>query len=341
MSVSVRYRSRHALFTHETLRLVRGRPAAKLPMKLPDGEATPVETVDRWLSAVSLVSAAEEAARSDFGPLNVVSVAASQAACVVMLGMIAGGGDDTPAKDETFLLLLDRAAKAVAPRAFPRRMRGELINLTDVRNLALHRGIAVAHETARRGAQTARRLLDALPGLLDEELHVDHDAGVATAVASRLEAKSLAEALVSADRSLREGDHLQSAAWLSRAWALAMHRAHLLTSGYQTSDRMQRSWRGLEAVVEKVAQATAINEVWISRFAIGLDPKSLIRLSEVLGSHAQGNPPIVKRYNSSDPSPDDVTWAIGRVTEVIYRLWAGGLLDLSAWERQMERAGQS
>jgi hypothetical protein len=113
-----------------------------------------------------------------------------------------------------------------------------------------------------------------------------------------------------------------------------------LVSGYQTSKGIARHNRGVEADVEQLANATAINQVWVSRLALGMDPQALIRLSNIVGSHPRGDPPKVIRYQD-DPTADDVLWALGRVTEVVYRLWAGGLLDLSAWEQQIQRSIES
>lgn len=299
-----------------------------------------VVSVDRWLSAVSLVSAAEEAARADFGPMNVVSIAASQSACVALLGLIAGQVDDTRPKDETFIRLLERAVAAAKPRKFPQLLYGELVDVTDVRNLALHRGIAVAHETALRGARTARRLLGALPELMQEDLVGDGNIGIAGAVASRLEPTYLSAALSGAEESMKQGDHIQAAAWLSVAWQEAMRRAHLRTQEYETKDQFPPHKKtAVESAVASLVQKVAVEEVWISRFAIGIDPRSLIRLSEMLGRpyHSESGPPTVSRYGLPEPSTDDVVWAMGRVTEVLYRLWAGGLLDLSAWERSTHR----
>jgi hypothetical protein len=241
---------------------------------------------------------------------------------------VANGGDEIPKRDESFVDLLNRASAAAAPRKLPTRLRPQLVDLTEVRNLALHRGVAVDQATARRGAETARRMLDALPALLDRDLRLTGDAGVASAVASRLEDKRVAEHLVAAEASLRAGDHLQAAAWLSSAWIGAMSRARLRTSGYGTPDKSARI-----GAVERLSHEVAINDVWISRLAVGLEPKSLVRLGEVLGSHPRGNPPKVQRYGLDDPSHDDVVWALGRVTEVIYKLWAGGLLEPAWWER--------
>jgi hypothetical protein len=46
--------------------------------------------------------------------------------------------------------------------------------------------------------------------------------------------------------------------------------------------------------------------------------------------------PRVARQEEGKPTVEDVTWAIARVTEIVYRLWYAGSLEKSYWERMTE-----
>jgi hypothetical protein len=310
--------------------------------------------VARWLGAVSLIAAAEDAARAQDPALNTVAVASAHSACEAMLGLIAGTGSKIAPREERFRQLLDRAIEAVpSDAALPAQLQTDLVDLNDVRNFALHRGVAVADPTALRATLTARALLDFLPRVIDVD-DLPGGAGLTRAVAQRVEIPMLRACLERAEDLLRAHDHVAAADNLAGAFALVVGRAELpdsrrfpdrvasfglgLSFG-QSSDRaLSDLVRVLERPIKNLSEASRRDEKWILRIGLGMSRANLARLQSILGDYVIWNDqhqPVVNR-DEAKPTLEDVTWAIARVTEIVYRLWYAGSLDKSWWERQAD-----
>jgi hypothetical protein len=305
--------------------------------------------VARWLGAVSLIAAAEDAARARDTALNIVAVACAHSASEVMLGLIAAFGSGRPApRFETFDALLKRALAALPESVtFPDRLPSDLVDLNDVRNLALHRGIAVADSTAADATLTTRALLELLPAIVDVE-SLPKGAGMTRAVAQRIEDKRLRECLEHAEDLFRAHDHLGAADNLSGALALVISRANLprrnpfasgrsrLRSAF-SRDPLASIRNEVAGELETIHEAVRRDEQWVRRIGLGQTRATLARLETILGE-ARWNEgrPTSQRYGAPDPSVDDVAWAMARVTEIVYRLWHAGSLELSVWEREQE-----
>jgi hypothetical protein len=303
--------------------------------------------VARWLGAVSLIAAAEDAARARVGALNIVAVASAHSATEVMLGLIASRRPGRPGpRFETFDALLKRATDALPPGVpLPDHLPSELINLNDVRNFALHRGVAVADSTAAEAALTARTLLDVLPLVVALEA-LPGGGGLTRAVARRIEDKRLREYLELAEDLFRANDHLGAATNLSGAFTLVIHRAELPsrdpssrwslpnTGGGLQRDPTSALAKAVDGQLAKLHESVQRDERWVRRIALGQSRATLARLETILGEANWGSGSLrTLRHGAPDPSIDDVAWAMARVTEIVYRLSVAGSLDLSFWER--------
>ena len=295
--------------------------------------------IDRWFAAVALTSESERAAAVDFGSQNVVAVATAHSACEIVLGLIADEAATEPGNvpdpalgsvkfGDAILAAAGVLAKQGRSELMPHPLRRELKTLNDVRNMALHRGTAVAYETAVQAPTTARTMLAILPHVLPEAVELGPGCGLASAVADLQESPSIARGLRSADEQLSAGDHERAADWLSQVWRYATSRADLprMTSIDWMKVKLDRSHKNFLVDAEG----------WITQVATGLDSRSRTRLLRILGSLSAATGPNGEphtAFRDRSITREDVVWAADAVANVVYRLWSAGRLDLSEWER--------
>lgn len=294
--------------------------------------------LERWFAAVALASESERAAAVDLGSQNVVAIATAHTACELCLGLIAGEGTTTPASNERFDALMQKAIEVLKSRGLegllPRSLRADLRDLNDVRNLALHRGLPVAYSAATRGPVTARAMLRVLPAVLAETPELVDGAGIASAVAALQDHEYLANSLRQADREFAQRDHIKAADWLAHALLVAERRAAL-------PEMTRLHWMRVQ-IDRNLKEFIGDTESWIYEVATGIDKRTKERLGEILGTvlgvrHEDGRP-MTRR--SKEIGRDDVAWALGVVSTVAYRLWATGRLRLTKWEQKREASDQ-
>jgi hypothetical protein len=281
--------------------------------------------VSRWLSAVSLIAAADAAQLADIPSQNTVAVATSHAAAELLLGLIAGPGFAVGLKGERFPHLVTRAqsrANQAKPGTFDAQLADDLLQLNTVRNAALHEGVPVASSAASDACSTARGLLAAAPGWIPT-LPTDTPGGIASAVALLVDVPPirdglrLAEEHLAADRLREAVETVEEVLDVVLSWAGLPTQLQRPLPSWTRAPRVRGSHRTVDDVVQSLAGNAHREERWVLRLAIGTRQRDLKRLSAITTSMRR----------PGDPSRRDAEWALSRLVEITYRLWSGGVLE--------------
>jgi hypothetical protein len=315
----------------------------------------------RWLAAVGLTVAAEDAARVDTPETNAIALLGAYAACQALLGLMAGTREYKRDEDVPFLELM-KAAETVS-REFG--LRDSLRAMHRMRNDFVHASNTVHAEEADRAISNARRLMELVPASLGASWTLPAGAGLATAVAKIIGVEAVGIWLRFADEIQRsQPDRPDLAAdGLAHALdsALMRTRPKLLRDpwpGPWTRSRLNRiaGLRPDRLVQEMDQRADAIDQradtmdrrieglfEWLLPLAIGTSPIAYQRLREVIGwAHLESvglGPGGVSRVSETPLSQDAVRGANSQTAEIIFRLWAmGSLEDLPSDDKTVEAA---
>jgi hypothetical protein len=287
--------------------------------------------VSGWLAAVSLVAAAESAQVADIGSQNTVAVAASHAACELLLSLIAGSGTPSAPKVEHFLPLILRAkerANIIVADSFSAQLDDNLRRLNTYRNSALHEGVPVASPAAADACATARELLSLVPLWVNDRLAVGAAGGLASAVAALVDVPEIATGLREAETHLAGGRLRASVEATENTLDLILSRAGLPTQLPRPLPAHAAFVRPIidsaERLIVETARSAHRDERWILRLALGVRVRDLKRLSAITTSMRK----------PGGPSRDDAAWALSRVAEMTHRLAMSGALELSWQERR-------
>jgi hypothetical protein len=325
-------------------------------------------SLSRWLAAVGLTGAAEDAARVDTPETNAMALLGGHAACEALLGLLAGVERLQAGKDIYFWQLLDQAKRKVntarAKTKIGPDLSDHLVAMNGARNGFVHAGTTVAAGEAARATSNARRLMELVPANLGASWTLPDGAGLGTAVAVIIGVEAVGIWLRFADEMQRlQPDRPDLAAdGLAHALdsALMRTRPKILRDPWpgpwtrsllnRIADRPDRVAKALDQRVDAMDQRAdrmdqrveGLSE-WVLPLALGTSPIAYQRLREVIGwAHLEAvglGPGGVSRVSETPLSRDAVRGANSQTAEIIFRLWAmGSLEDLPSDDKTVEAA---
>jgi uncharacterized protein YutE (UPF0331/DUF86 family) len=135
----------------------------------------------RWLAAVGLTTAAEDAARVDTPETNAMALLGADAACETLLGLLAGVRRYKQGDEVSFPRLLTAAGAKVTIEA---DLGDDLDAMHRIRNAFVHASNTVAANETAHAISNARRLLDIVPSTVPAAAGLAASAGLGSAVAA-------------------------------------------------------------------------------------------------------------------------------------------------------------
>ena len=317
----------------------------------------------RWLAAVGLTTAAEEAARVDTAETNAIALLSAHTACEVLIGLLAGVRpyklNDDPRFDDLMKSAADNAG------SFDSGLTDHLRAMHRVRNGFVHASNTVAADEAARAISNARRLMELVPASFGASWTLPEGAGVGSAVAEIIAIEAVAAWLRFADQILRlqplrpdlAADGLARAldSALSRTrppllpghwFSVGSHRVGFNRYANAPADRALQELDRWASEMDRRADAmdkrTAGLFAWVLPLALGTSPIAYQRLREIIGwayDETMGlGPGKVFRETESPPSQDAVRQAISQTSEIIFRLWAIGSLESQSGDEKIVEA---
>lgn len=291
-------------------------------------------SIQRWLTALGLLLAAEEQARVETAVSDAIAVVTAAAAAEGALGIIAGSRADKKGNDrfEDILAAALARAEATAPPGIPlHHLVDRLRAVQRTRSGALHVGTRVHHSEAERASKAARELFELLPSL--SGVPALPAGGIATAVANLIGIDAVGVWLRFADDRVVAGDVPNAADAAARALDAVLTRTRPLppTEIRPASRReeLRDVWRTMSYVEERIKRI----ETWVIPFVIGLHPAAYQALRRTIGETVPedlgGHPARVAR--SATPDLPSVRRALETVTEIVWRLSSSS--TLAAFER--------
>jgi len=286
----------------------------------------------RWLAAVGLTGAAEEAAHVDTAETNAMALLGAHAACEALLGLLAGVRRHKPGDEVAFGRLLESAAAKVA---LTPDLADNLDAMHRIRNDFVHASNTVAADEAARAIFNARRLMELVPASLGASWNLPTGAGLGSAVAEIIQVEAVGMWLRHADEMLGTGRVQLAADGLARALQGAIARAHpsLLPPPKPDSAlqlRRAEAGFGADGDDERAVAAIAGLHRWVLPLALGTSPAAYGRLLGIIGvvpsELTGGQPGPVTRPRDAVVGVSDVRRAISQTAEIIFRLWAMGSL---------------
>ena len=289
--------------------------------------------IQRWLTAVGLLLAAEEQARVETAVSDAIAVVTAAAAAEGALGIIAGSRADRKGSDrfEDILTAALARAEVTAPPGIPLHLVDQLRAVQRTRSGALHVGTRVHHSEAERASEAARELFGLLPRL--SGVPALPAGGIATAVAGLIGIEAVGVWMRFADDRVAAGDAPNAADAAARALdaALVRTRPPLPTDIRYVSrgEEARDVWQAMGYVEQRIKRL----ETWVVPFVIGLHPAAYRSLRETIGEVVPedrgGHPTRVVR--SATPDLMSVRRALETVTEIVWRLSSSS--SLTAFER--------
>jgi hypothetical protein len=297
----------------------------------------------RWLAAVGLTAAAEDAARVDTAETNAMALLSAHAACEALLGLLDGVRRHKPGEDVSFGRLLDSAQAKVT---FDIGLADDLDAMHRIRNDFVHASNTVAADEAARAIWNARRLMELAPVSLSASWSLPAGAGLGTAVAEIIDVEAVGMWLRHADLKQREGCPQLAADGLARALHSALDRTNpgLVNDGAATILRISRQSQASAYGRDFGADVTQsqIDGLyrWVLPLALGTSPAAYQRLLDVIGTVPNFDVLApVDRAAEVVVTDGDVRWAASQTAEIIFRLWAMGSLQAgSDDDKIVERA---
>ncbi len=294
----------------------------------------------RWLAAVGLTVAAEDAARVDTPATNAMALLGAHAACEALLGLLAGVRRHKPGDEVSFARLVDSAASKVTLAS---GMSDDLDAMHRIRNDFVHASNTVAADEAARAISNARRLMELVSTGLGVSGGLPNGAGLAAAVAEAIGVELVAQWLRQADQLQRAGELEPAADALACALYAALARTtprliHMAdssagkTSATRTTRRLRLTLAGLghdRDADETQAEIAGLHQ-WVLPLALGVSPAAYERLVNVIGTprfwYPTQQPGPVDRPQGLVLNETDLWRATSQTSEIIFRLWAMGSL---------------
>jgi hypothetical protein len=294
----------------------------------------------RWLAAVGLTTAAEDAARVDTPETNAMALLGAYAACETLLGLLAGVRRYKQGDEVSFPRLLTAARAKVTIEA---DLGDDLDAMHRIRNAFVHASNTVAADEVERAISNARRLLDLVPSTVPAAAHLAPSEGLGSAVAMIIDVPAVGMWLRHADSMLAEGRTELAADGLARALraALARTRPRLLPLPDPGRTQRQLLRGGLapgDNEMELVTSEIEGLQKWMLPLALGLSPATYDDLVAAIGEalpNFGGGPPVhVQRPHNVVLDDRRARQALSRTAEVIFRLYAMGSLRRSPVDEQ-------
>ena len=298
--------------------------------------------LSRWLAAVGLTVAAEDAARIDTPETNAISLLGAHAACEALLGLLSRVRQYKRSDEVSFPKLVIMASSVVT---MPADLADNLDVMHRMRDDFVHASMAVDGLEAARAILNARRLMEFVPASFGRSWNLPDGSGLGTAVAEIVGVEAVGMWLRHADQMQRRGRLQMAADGLARALDGALDRTRPGLRNEAAADRsrpeMQRA-RVQPGVGSVQSQLDGLYQ-WVLPLALGTSPIAYRRLRDLIGHAANedlgGAPVRVMRPAAGTLGDDKIRWAISQTAEIIFRLWAmGSLHPLATDERIEERA---
>jgi hypothetical protein len=301
----------------------------------------------RWLAAVGLTAAAEDAARVDTPETNAMALLGAHAACEALLGLLSGVRRYKRGEEVAFPKLLASASSAVT---IPTDLADNLDVIYRMRNDFVHASLTVDGAEAARAISNARRLMELVPASLGASWTLPDDAGLGTAVAQIIGVEAVGMWLRHAEQMRRQNRLQLAADGLARALDGALQRTlpKLLRDGWARSSSGSVLRRIAGATQDRVVELMdqRVDELdgranvmsrrveglfeWVLPLALGTSPIAYQRLRAVIGVTLDvdvgGVPGPVSRPPGVSVGDDAMRQAISQTAEIIFRLWAMGSL---------------
>jgi hypothetical protein len=299
----------------------------------------------RWLAAVGLTTAAEDAARVDTPETNAIALLGAYSACETLLGLLAGVRRYKQGDEVSFPRLLTEAGAKVTIEA---DLGDDLDAMHRIRNAFVHASNTVAADETARAISNARRLMELVPFTVPAAANLSASGGLGSAVAAIVDVPAVGMWLRHADAMLAEGRVQLAADGLARALRSTLARTRPRLLPLPDPGRTQRQLLRMVAAPGDNEMEIVTSEIeglqeWVLPLALGLSPAAYDDLVGVIGKalpNLGGGPPVHVR-RPRDVLIDDrrVRQAVSRTAEVIFRLWAMGSLRPSPVdEREVEQA---
>lgn len=303
--------------------------------------------LQRWIAAIGLTAAGEDAGRLDTVETNALSLLAAYAACEALLGLLGGTRPYKRGEEVTFPTLMRDAEANVR---LEKGLKNDLLAVYRMRNDFVHAGNTVHTNEAARATSAARRLLDVVPGQMAMAATLEPRAGIASAIAAIIDVPVVGLWLREADQALA-ADRLEYAAEccarvLDAVLRRAKPRLHTdtdLSTEVSFSDMRRLSGgMGFDRHARNLAVRIEGLQEWIVPLALGMAPAAYAWLRSVVGQVSGGDlggyPTPVER-RGEPPAGADVRKALSTVSELVYRMWAiGSLRSFDDDERIVELA---
>lgn len=295
--------------------------------------------LQRWLAAVGLIRSAEESARIDTPETNASALLSAHAACEALLGLIAGVQPYKRGEDIPFGRLLAKSATRARLR---RDVTDDLDAVHRMRNDFVHASTAIHASEAGRAIDSARRLLDIAPRRVTGVFALSGSGGIGSAVASIIDVEAVGMWLRHADEMLRKGRLELAADGCARALDAAINRTKPRLYKDQRLSREASSMdldhyasgTGRDRLRGALASRIEGLDAWVLPLALGLSPAAYVHLRGLVGRQEdydlRGGPVPVRRP-ATPPDRDGVRQALSTTAEIVFRLWASGVLV--PWER--------
>lgn len=295
--------------------------------------------LSRWLAAVGLTVAAEDAARIDTPETNAISLLGAHAACEALLGLLSRVRQYKRSDEVPFPKLVVMASSVVA---LPSDLSDNLDVMHRMRDDFIHASLTVDGAEAARAISNARRLMEYVPTSFGASWNLPDGTGLGTAVAEIIGVEAVGMWLRHADQMQRRGRLQMAADGLARALDGALDRTRpglrneaATDQGQQDGQRprMQPGLGGVQSQLDGLYQ-------WVLPLALGTSPIAYRRLRDVIGSavaeDAGGAPARVLRPAGGALGDDKIRWAISQTAEIIFRLWVMGSLQPLATDERIE-----
>ena len=294
----------------------------------PDEKAAwPVDEliVRRWLTALGLLSNAEEMAARRTSTTSALALIAADTACEAVLAVIASWGSPPEKERASFWEYLSTAS--VVAEAHGGRLERSLVStlrsVHQVRDTVVHHGAVPADIDVDRALRAGRRLLGSMSALSPIFTAMPAGTGVGHGVASLIDAPEVADQLRLAERQLSSGSISEALDAAARALDGAITRCRpSLREGPRFLTQSERNDRDLQAAFDHTRSRLAILERWVFSMALGLLPAEYERLLSIIGErirYVSGNDRIHRQQ--ATPTAEDAHWAVGLVAQIVFHLW--------------------
>lgn len=300
--------------------------------------------VRRWLAAITLRARAADATSRGSSVEAGATLVVCDAASETVLGLLADQSGVSSHTRDPFERILARAQDTCTNCA--QTMDANLVRSLRVthghRNAVVHHGQEATPSLAEEALAATNALLDVLGRVLSALRLVPPEGGVASAVASIIDAPDLAEHLRGADAAIASGDVKAALDHVAIGLALAQRRA-TPPLGDPRHQWRHDVGRELSQLFETQERRTRVLEQWLVPLALGTSPAGYARMLAITGRTMEtGAGWRVHRDPEAVASLADAQNATAELARIVVRLREIGTLiegpDDEVWRKQDELA---